>query len=53
MVGLAHAFLDHGQVGMKDAHADLNVLVDVAREVALGIVVEEIGDAPMHVERTE
>ena len=53
VIGLAHGLLDHRQVRMEDAHAHLNVLVEIAREVALRVVVEDVGDAPVHVERTE
>ena len=53
VIGLAHGFLDDCQVRMKHAHAHLNVLVEIARELTLGIVVEDVGDAPVHVERTE
>ena len=38
VIGLAHALFDHGQVRMEDTHAHLNVLVNVTRKVALGIV---------------
>lgn len=53
MIAFSHALLDHGQVRMKDTHTDLDILVNVPREMTPLMVIKEVGDAPMDIERPE
>ena len=53
VIGLPHTFFDHGQVRVEDAHAGLNILVEISRKLALRIIRKQIRDTPVDIEWTE